>query len=303
MFSLKISTTQGKELTSTEEQEKAAYRTESELIAKRYEVARTLSRPNFSNMEYFELKKLYETWRKLDKKLIDNKRNYSRMQFVEKRIQIEVNYPNIDEIQNAKKKYLLEKNWYNLTNSSKNSYLENIDRDQDIQNGWANVQWVYPIKWTKLVAVLQTAWEYELSLTMKKALQNIQLNSVPKIQEVFLHEEITYKIMDLCPWTQIDWLSAQEVQNIPQEHYNQYIHDIKILESQGIKIDPSKASNFFYSKNTWFHFIDLDIFDETPNRSMFDMESNFNAHWILDSKKLSTALLEIEKSSPKQFSI
>jgi len=78
--------------------------------------------------------------------------------------------------------------------------------------------------------------------------------------------------MEKSPGKSLENLSAEELAAIPQEHYDNYIKDIREIENAGLQIDPSKASNVFYDKETGFHFIDLAVRESTW--SMFDTPKN-----------------------------
>jgi len=129
-------------------------------------------------------------------------------------------------------------------------------------------------------------------------MQNVEISSVVKVIDIFLYQGKTYKIMEKSPGIQMDKLTPEQIQSIPQEHYDKYIQDTQAIEAAGLKIDPSKPSNFFYDKLTGFHFIDLDVKDS--NWSMFDHASSFNARNILVNDKIQIA---IEKNSARAVDI
>ncbi len=60
------------------------------------------------------------------------------------------------------------------------------------------------------------------------------------------------------------WQRELEVlANVPDEHYAKFLADLNVLEAAGFVIDPSKPDNFFYDLESGFHFIDLEIRDDT----------------------------------------
>ena len=50
--------------------------------------------------------------------------------------------------------------------------------------------------------------------------------------------------------------------NIPQQHFDKWVADYKIITDNMVLIDPSKESNFFYDDKNGFSFIDLNFFSK-----------------------------------------
>lgn len=63
----------------------------------------------------------------------------------------------------------------------------------------------------------------------------------------------------------------KNLSEIPQEHFDKWVADLKALSDHKVAVDPSKASNFFYDKKKGFSFIDLNFFSDQP---VFDKIDN-----------------------------
>ena len=81
---------------------------------------------------------------------------------------------------------------------------------------------------------------------------------MPKVIDVFVHEGKMYKIMEKSPGQQCDKIPSDEIADIPQIHYDEFIENAYQVEQAGLQLD-MKASNFFYDRETGFHFIDLGV--------------------------------------------
>ena len=63
---------------------------------------------------------------------------------------------------------------------------------------------------------------------------------------------------------------------IPQQHFDKWVADFKIITDNKIAVDPSKESNFFYDDKNGFSFIDLNFFTDEP---LFDkIDSDGTCH-------------------------
>ena len=52
-------------------------------------------------------------------------------------------------------------------------------------------------------------------------------------------------------------LTQSEIDNIPKEHWDKFVKDIRELSKRGVQTDLTKRDNFFYDKNSGFSFIDI----------------------------------------------
>lgn len=144
---------------------------------------------------------------------------------------------------------------------------ERIDelQDKDIQAGGSNARGVYEIENENLIIVKKSGGSYEYDGALPFVMQDVQSERVPRVMEVFQKGDATYKVMEKASGTQLDQLSAEQVADIPQEHYDQLIDDIRNLNDKGLQIDPSKTSNCFYNPDKGFIIIDLaDHYSERP---------------------------------------
>lgn len=131
---------------------------------------------------------------------------------------------------------------------------------KNIMNGGSNAHWVYMIPGKDFVVIekSQATFQYIWDLPYYYH-QCISSLNIPKVLSVVTKFGKTYLIMERAKWRQMDILSIEEIENIPQEHFDMFINHIHELEKAWLCIDPSKRSNFFYEPNIGFIFIDLSI--------------------------------------------
>ena len=60
--------------------------------------------------------------------------------------------------------------------------------------------------------------------------------------------------------------------NIPQEHFDKWVADLKTITDSQIAVDPSKTSNFFYDQDKGFSFVDLSFFAQEKLFDKQDLE-------------------------------
>lgn len=249
---------------------------------------------NFSDMSYDELEVLHnqavskeiELWKYLKGWKLAKEQYISEIQ------KIRDNSPTFDDLSKAKYNDVIQKYGYQIPKENIKTYIYKLW--MNIQWWGNNAKWVHLIEGTNLVAVIKSEWSFIYELPQRTLMQNINSPRVPKVIDVFIHEGKTYKVMEKSPGKSLESLYSEELSNIPQEHYNNYVRDIIEIENNGLKIDPSKASNVFYDKETWFHFIDLGV--KESSFSMFDNAKNLQlGQWILDWEKIRIAKENIKK--------
>ncbi len=85
--------------------------------------------------------------------------------------------------------------------------------------------------------------------------------------------------MERAYGVEMDKIPLEEIVDIPQEQFDQFVKRVALIESNGLMIDPSKSSNFFYDPEKGFSFIDLAVRGDNP-------------YSALDVKVLTTALVK-----------
>ncbi len=247
-----------------------------------------IANKDWSILTISQIKELYikwetaktELWNLLQSKALTKQEYIKQLQILEKE------YPTIADITSAKERDIIKKYGYEISKEKIQDYIQKLW--VDIQWWGSNAQWVHEIMETNLVAVIKSEWSFVYELPQKSLMNWLTTSRVPRIVDVFLYEGKTYKIMERSPGKSVEKLSLEEIKNIPQEHYDNYVRDLKELETVGLQVDPSKASNVFYDKETWFHFIDLGIKESTI--SMFDNIKNLQlGKWILNWEQIKIA--------------
>jgi hypothetical protein len=149
----------------------------------------------------------------------------------------------------------------------------------DIQSGGSNAQGVFLISGTNLVAIQKSEGSYPYNIGLPYLTSLFENDPhIPRTYQVFRKWGYSYQILDRANGKQMDELSPEYIRSIPQQHFDEFVRRAHMIESCGLKIDPSKSSNFFYDPDIGFSFIDLG-----PNYN----ESTYS---ILDSKTMTTAL-------------
>lgn len=64
-------------------------------------------------------------------------------------------------------------------------------------------------------------------------------------------------IMDKASGKDASQLTSEEINNIPQEHWDKFEQDVRELSKRGVQVDLTKRDNLFYDKNKGFGFIDI----------------------------------------------
>lgn len=165
----------------------------------------------------------------------------------------------------------------------------------DIQKGWSNASGVFWIKsQPNLVAIKKTIWNYQFLWDMPYYYSRLwDSPNFPRVLKLINQSDSTYIIMEKATWIQLDHITSDEMEKIPQEHYNEFVKNIIKLEGNWILIDPSKSSNFFYDSKIGFIFIDLS--------SGAKDNSKYYKNWLLQSI-LSKKVKEISINEKSTFS-
>jgi hypothetical protein len=64
-------------------------------------------------------------------------------------------------------------------------------------------------------------------------------------------------IMDKASGKDASKLTPEEINNIPQEHWDKFEKDVRELSNRGVQVDLTKRDNLFYDKDSGFGFIDI----------------------------------------------
>jgi len=111
-------------------------------------------------------------------------------------------------------------------------------------------------------------------------------------------------IMDKATGTGAEKLSDDQIDKIPQEHWDRFLEDIKALSGKGIQTDLTKRSNFFYDSSKGFQFLDIEgaSIDGDPTDKFFEKDGETYYHpyekYTIFPKKL-TSSKEIFLKIPK----
>jgi hypothetical protein len=76
-------------------------------------------------------------------------------------------------------------------------------------------------------------------------------------------------LMDKAKGKDASILTQEEIDAIPQQHWDKFEADIRELSKKGIQTDLTKRSNFFYDPEKGFSFIDIDTPKEGPTNKFF----------------------------------
>jgi len=96
-----------------------------------------------------------------------------------------------------------------------------------------------------------------------------------KGREILSTQELKGKTSEECNNRVMEYLHLLE--NAPQEHFDKWVLDYKMITDNKVMIDPSKETNFFYDTEKGFSFIDLNFF---AKESDFDKLDDQNCHTI-----------------------
>lgn len=157
---------------------------------------------------------------------------------------------------------------------------DNLDKFQgtNIQAGGSNAKGVFEIENGDFVLIKKSKETYIHEAALPYLMQDVGTKRIPRVLEVFETDNATYKVMEKAAGVEVDKLSEEQVAEIPQEHYDQFVEDIASLDSKGLQIDPSKKSNFFYDNQQGFSIIDLADFH--PYRPSEDKLNNVNVDYL-----------------------
>jgi len=111
-------------------------------------------------------------------------------------------------------------------------------------------------------------------------------------------------IMDKATGTGAEKLSDDQIDKIPQEHWDRFLEDIKALSGKGVQTDLTKRSNLFYDFSKGFQFLDIEgaSIDGDPTDKFFEKDGETYYHpyekYTIFPKKL-TSSKEIFLKIPK----
>lgn len=144
----------------------------------------------------------------------------------------------------------------------------------DIQSGGSNARGVFLISGTNLVAIQKSEGSYAYSVWLPY-LTSLFWNdpNIPRTYQVFKKWWHTYQVLARAQGAQMDELNPEYIEKIPQQHFDEFVRRVNLIESSWLKIDPSKSSNFFYDPEIGFSFIDLGPNYDQSTYSMFDAKT------------------------------
>jgi hypothetical protein len=81
-------------------------------------------------------------------------------------------------------------------------------------------------------------------------------------------------VMDKATGIGAEKLNDDQINKIPQEHWDNFLQDIKELSKRGIQTDLSKRSNFFYDSSKGFQLLDIEgaSIDGDPTSKFFEKD-------------------------------
>ena len=72
-----------------------------------------------------------------------------------------------------------------------------------------------------------------------------------------IDEDRSVLLMEKAEGVSADRLTAEDIEVIPDEHWQDFESTVRTLSQRGIMIDLTKKSNFFYDREKGFSFIDI----------------------------------------------
>ncbi|MBI5135569.1 hypothetical protein HZA86_05055 [Candidatus Uhrbacteria bacterium] len=146
---------------------------------------------------------------------------------------------------------------------------DNIEQftNLSIQAGGSNAQGVFEIENGDFVLIKKVPESYEYNVALPFIMQGIQSDRIPRVLQIFKTDDATYTVTERARGTQVDQLSEEQIAEIPQEHFNQFLRDLAMLGEKGLQIDPSKKSNFFYDAQKGFSIIDIGDHHNAPTQT------------------------------------
>lgn len=134
--------------------------------------------------------------------------------------------------------------------------VEEIKDQESIAIGGSNHKGVFAISENRIVKMLNST-NYPYELPMVKLTQEMEADNLVKTYDVFEHDNLLYVVQDKAIGKEMQAYSQEEVDAIPQEHYDALVQLVNKYASHGIATDPSKISNLFYDPQKGFTVIDL----------------------------------------------
>jgi hypothetical protein len=107
----------------------------------------------------------------------------------------------------------------------------------------------------KVVKEKRGLGENQITL-MRERLGDMDNVYIPK-QEIDLGEGRLGIVMDKATGIDASKLTKEQIDTIPQEHWDKFEADIRELSKRGVAVDLTKRDNFFYDKDKGFSFIDI----------------------------------------------
>lgn len=217
------------------------------------------------NQYQVEMKKNAQNIQILLTRFKENK--ISRENFVKQRETQEQKLTDIlDEIEGIKDELRLRKVIQHIQSRTLNKDIvelcENIDEKlwENIMNWGSNALWVYLVEESNYVLIKKSIWNFKFLWDLGYYYDWLRdTPNIPKVKNVFIHNAHTYILMEKASGISVESLSQEEIEAIPQKHFDDFVTNLQAINQSWLCIDPSKRSNFFYDKDVGFIFIDLGI--------------------------------------------
>jgi len=134
--------------------------------------------------------------------------------------------------------------------------LQEIQGKESISDTGANQKGVFDISGNKIVKLVSKA-NYPYELPLVKLTEDLEGGNIIKTYDVFEEGELVYVVQDKAPGKEVHKYTKEEIDAIPQEHYDALVQLVNKYAEHRIGTDPSKISNLFYDPEKGFTIIDL----------------------------------------------
>ena len=249
---------------------------------------KNLSGEDLEILHYLLVKKETEILEMKKKDLINKQENLELRSILWKYLTPEF----YSSVQDFKKQELINKFDFKGDQKERDEILNIIKDKESISKSGSNHRGVFELPNNKIVKVLGIgSYAYELPLV--KLTKNLYAKNIVKTYDVFTKGDFVYIVQDKAIGKEVNEYTKEEVENIPQEHYDEFVKLVNLYAENGIKTDPSKSSNLFYDKERGFSIIDLG--SNYNNRK----GSSFYFEIFLSQKKIQESISKYGKSTLK----
>jgi len=146
----------------------------------------------------------------------------------------------------------------NDKNFNKEEFVRDIDKlEKEKANGSKNIGlYSFKDKFVKLVKSKRKLSKEDLN-RLRFRVSDMD-NVYPALEIIDLPNGSQAIVMDKASGKIGNELTSEEIDNIPQEHWDKFEQTIRGLSNRGIQTDLTKRSNLLYDKDKGFQFIDLE---------------------------------------------